>query len=123
MLNLARIELHPYLPKIKELSGKGAHNSWLPNIDALERWGYLDQRFAAELRARYEIRCGYLHSAPIAQPTEDALRSANAAYKLIGVFLGVPHPDLVRFAAGKLEFVNEKDPRFVVFYKPQMAAD
>jgi hypothetical protein len=40
MLNVARIELHAHHPKIKELWGKGASNSWAPNIAALQSWRY-----------------------------------------------------------------------------------
>src|SRR5215203_2655317 len=86
MLNLARIKLHSYHPKIKKLWGKEATDSWEPNIDALQHWKYVDDPFAAELRNLYKnVRCGYLHSAFIAQPQADAIRSASAAYKLIGI--------------------------------------
>ena len=120
MLNLARIELHHHHPKIKELWGKGASNSWGPNIDALLKWGYLDERFAAELSTLYEeVRNAYLHSSPLGDLEANALRTANAAYKLIGIFLGFP-PDLFRFNNGQLECTNNADPRFVVFYQPHL---
>src|SRR5262245_16527058 len=120
MLNLARIELHPHHRKIKELWGKGASNSWKPNIDALHSWRYLDEQFAAELAALYEdVRNAYLHSSPLGDLEADALRAANAAYNLIGVFLAFP-PDLFRLNNGRVECLNDADPRFVVFYRPHL---
>lgn len=38
LLNMARIELHQYHPKIKSLWDKGPSNSWDENIDALATW-------------------------------------------------------------------------------------
>jgi hypothetical protein len=119
MLNMARIELHQYHPKIKELWGKGASNSWEENISALRQWGYLDELFARELTDLYQnVRCCYLHSGPIGDMAVDALRAATAAYKLLGIFLGFP-PDLFRFTS-QIECLNTSDPRFVAFYKPHL---
>jgi len=120
MLNLARIELHHHHPKIKELWGKGASNSWGPNIDALLSWGYLDEPFAAELATLYEdVRNAYLHSSPLGDVEANALRAANDAYKLIGIFLAFP-PDLFRFNNGQLECLNNADPRFLAFYQAHL---
>ena len=122
MLNLARIELHQYHPKIKELWGKGPSNSWEENIDALRKWGYLDEALADELRDLYQhVRCHYLHSGPVGDMPGDALRTATAAYKLLGVFLGFP-PDLFMFTS-QIECLNTSDPRFVAFYRPHIRVE
>lgn len=122
MLNLARIELHPHHQKIKSLWGKGASNSWGENIDALREWGYLDETFSRELAEIYEtIRCRYLHSGPIDDLAADAFRSAAAAYKLLGAFLGFPN-DLFRFTS-EIECLNTADPRFVAFYKSHIRVE
>jgi hypothetical protein len=82
----------------------------------------LDEPFATELSAIYEdVRNAYLHSSPLGDVEANALRTANAAYKLIGIFLAFP-PDLFRFNNGQLECLNEKDPRFVAFYQPHLSA-
>jgi hypothetical protein len=66
LLNQARIALHKHHSVIKELQGKDSKNEWGPNIDALKKWGYLDDAFASELSDIYrDIRCRYLHSGPI----------------------------------------------------------
>ncbi len=119
LLNLARIELHQYYPKIKTLWGKGASNSWGENIEALAQWGYLDTGFASELQELYrDIRCAYLHSGPTTDMSQDALRVATAAYKLLGIFLGFPS-DLFRFTQ-QIECLNPADPRFLAFYKQHL---
>ncbi len=113
-LNLARMKLHSYHPKIKELWGKGASNSWEENIEALRQWGYLDDAFAGELTDLYRnVRCPHLHSGAIGEEAADALRAATAAYKLLGVFLGFP-PDLFKFTS-QIECLNPSDPRFLAF--------
>ena len=118
-LNLARIELHPHCPKIKKL-GKGPSNEWYENIDALMQWGYLDQELANQLRAMYrEIRCRYLHSGEIKELADDALKSARAAYRVLGLFVGFP-PDLFTFVEGRLTCKNDGDPRYLAFYMPHM---
>lgn len=120
MLNLARKDLHPYHWKIKDLWSKGAITDWGKNIDALQRWGYLDDSFAAELKTiGSEIRNTYLHSAPIGDMRKDALRAASSAHRLIELFLGVPGT-LFTFQNGGLVCKNEKDPRYIVFYKPKI---
>jgi hypothetical protein len=124
LLNLARIELHPFHPseKTKRLWGKGPSNGWDVNIDALALWGYLDQAFADELKGVYEdIRNRYLHTGPIGDMKTDALRAIGAAYRLLKIFLGFPE-DLFRFAAG-IECLNPKDPRFKAFYEKRLVAD
>jgi hypothetical protein len=122
LLNLARIELHQYHPKIKTLWGKGASNSWDENIDALAHWDYLDATFASELKELYrEVRCGYLHSRPIADMSTDALRVATAAYKLLGMFLGFPR-DLFKFTS-QIECLNPSDPRFLAFYRQHLRTE
>jgi hypothetical protein len=123
MLNLARIELHLHHPKkIKDLWGKGALNEWYGNIDALKEWNYIDEAFAAELADIFkEIRCRYLHSGEIGDLQSDALRSARAAYRLIGLFLGFPN-DLFQIEAGAMKCLNEGDPRFVTLYKKHVHA-
>ncbi len=115
MLNVARIELHPYYPKIKSLWDKGPSNAWGENIEALRKWGYLDDAFARELTEIYDgIRCRYLHSGPIGDMEADALRSATAAYKLVGTFLGFP-PSLFRITS-QIECLDQSHPLFVAFY-------
>ena len=116
LLNMARLELHPYHEKIKTLWGKGASNSWDENIDALVQWKYVDDTFGTELKELYrEIRCVYLHSGPIIDTGDDALRAATAAYKLVGIFLGFP-TDLFKFT-NQIECLDPTDPRFLAFYK------
>jgi hypothetical protein len=119
LLNRARIELHPHVsPKIGSLWGKEATNEWSPNIDALETWGYLEADFASELRAMYrDIRCRYLHTGAINDLAADALQSARAGHRLLGLFVGFP-PDLFTFVDGRLTCRNEADPRFIALYKP-----
>lgn len=122
MLNLARIELHPYHPKFKELWGKGASNQWEENIDALRTWGYLNSTFADELRDIYQnVRCRYLHSGAIGDMAADAFCAATAAYKLLGTFLGFP-ADLFRFTS-HIECLNTEDPRFLAFYKSHLRVE
>lgn len=118
LLNLARIELHRHHTKIKSLWNKGASNSWEENIDALQKWDYLDDSFALELNKIYrDIRCRYLHSAPISEMSADAFRVASAAHKLLGMFLGFPE-NLFRFTSQGFECMNTSDPRYVAFYVP-----
>jgi len=115
MLNLARIELHPYHTKIKQLWGKGPSNAWGENIDALESWGYLGEAFAAELRLLYsDVRNRYLHSGPITDMRGDAVRSVNDAYRLLKTFLGFPE-ELFRFSS-TIECLDTQAPRFKAFY-------
>jgi hypothetical protein len=118
MLNLARIELNIHHPKkIKKLWRKGPSNDWDENIEALEAWGYLDREFAAELASLYkDVRCQYLHSGEIKDLPADALRSARAAYRVIDTFLGF-HEQLFCFTDGRIQCLDETDPRFVAFYK------
>jgi hypothetical protein len=119
MLHLARIKLHTHHPKIKSLWRKGPMDRWGENIDALRGWGYLDQAFADELKAIFkDVRCQYLHSAPIADLRRDALRSVNAAYRLLTIFIGFPD-DLFVFSKG-IECTNTSDPRFIEFYLPSI---
>ena len=120
LLNLARMELHDHHPKIKALWGKGPSNSWNENIDALGQWGYLSKVFADELRGLYtDVRCRYLHSGAIGDISADALRAGVDAYGLLGLFLGFPR-DLFRFTNGKIECLDQSDPRFLAFYKPHL---
>jgi len=122
LLNLARIKLHKHNSKIKKLWGKGASNAWDENIDALRKWGYLDNGFAVELRSIYDdIRNKYLHSGPIANLPADALKSVTAAYRLITIFLGFP-PDLFELSQG-IGCLNLQDPRFIEFYLPELRSD
>jgi hypothetical protein len=122
LLNLARIELHKHHRKIKELWDKGPSNDWDENIDALQTWGYLDDEFASELKWVFKnIRCRYLHSRPITDLRGDALRSVNAAYQLLSIFLGFPD-DLFRFTSG-IECTNPADPRFIEFYRPRIVSE
>src|SRR5262245_2038669 len=89
VLNLARIQLHKHHAKIKDLWNKGASNYWGENIDALAKWGYLEEDFSDELKRIYkDIRCQYLHSGPIADVTIHALKSVKAVYVLLTIFLG-----------------------------------
>jgi hypothetical protein len=122
LLNLTRIKLHPHLPKIKKLWNKGALDSWEPNINALEYWGYVDATLASELRAVYrEIRCPYLHSGDITNLEADAVRTVKASYKLLSTMLGFPS-DLFRIA-GEIQCLNENDPRFVELYRPHLSKE
>lgn len=122
LLNIARIELHPYHQKIKKLWGKGPSNSWDENVEALQQWKYLDELFSTELKGLYrEVRCRYLHSWENTDYSADALRSAQAAYRLLRIFLGFPE-DLFRFTNG-IECLNTEDPRFLVFYRPHIHAE
>jgi hypothetical protein len=119
LLNLARISLHKHHPKIKKLWRKGPSDKWGENIEALMQWGYLDPAFAHELQSIFkDVRCRYLHSACIADLRGDALRSVNAAYRLLTIFLGFPE-DLFRLTAG-IECTNISDPRFIEFYLPEL---
>jgi hypothetical protein len=121
ILNLARIALHPYCPKIKNLWSKGPSNEWYENIDALMSWGYLHPDFANELRTIYrEIRCRYLHSGEIKNLAADALRSARAAYRVLELFVGFP-TDLFTFVEGRLTCTNVTDPRYVALCLPHIA--
>lgn len=124
MLNLARIQLHPHQsPKIKELWDKGPSNGWEENIDALQRWGYIDDAFAVELNQVYRnIRCRYLHSDAIGDMAADALRAASAAYRLLNIFLGIPN-DVAGFGDGGIVWTTPGDPRIRVFYEPQVQPD
>jgi hypothetical protein len=122
LLNLARMELHKYHPKIKDLWGKGPSNEWYENIDALKNWGYIDNAFAAELAEMYkEIRCRYLHSGAITNLALDAKKSVVAAYRLLSIFLGFP-PELFAFE-GAIVCKNEDDPRFKAFYLPNRRSE
>ena len=119
LLNLTRIRLHKHHSKIKSLWGKGPIDEWRKNIDALRQWGYLEQAFAAELQCIFkDVRCKYLHSAPVADLRRDALRSVNAAYRLLTIFLGFP-ADIFRLT-DCIECTNTSDPRFVEFYLPEL---
>ena len=122
LLNQARIDLHKHHKDkfIKKLCSKGPTNEWDSNIDALKKWGYLDDAFALELSDVYhDIRCRYLHSGPIQCLRNDALRAVTAAYKLMTIFIGFPE-DLFSWGGGSPTCKNEADPRFVEFYKPYM---
>lgn len=122
LLNQARIDLHKYHKDnaIKKLWNKGPTNEWYPNIDALRKWGYLDDAFALELSAVYrDIRCRYLHSGPIQCLRNDARRTVAAAYKLMTIFIGFP-ADLFSWVGGSPACKNEADPRFLEFYEPYM---
>lgn len=120
ILNLARIELHHHCPKIKDLWGKGPLNEWYGNIEALQGWGYLDPDFAKDLETIYrDIRCRYLHSGAIKDFQADALTSARAAYRLLGLLVGFP-PDLFGFEAARMKCKDTSDPRYLVFYLPYM---
>lgn len=118
LLNHARINLHKHHKVIEKLWGKGPTNGWGPNIEALKKWGYLDDDFACELLAVYrDVRCAYLHSGPIRCLRNDALRAVVAAYKLMTTFIGFPE-DLFLWPGGGPACKNENDPRFLEFYKP-----
>lgn len=122
LLNLARMQLHPYHRKIKQLWGKGPSNAWAENIDALLSWGYVDAAFAAELKGIYtDVRNRYLHSGAIADTQADALRATKAAYKLLAMFLGFP-ADLFRITSG-IECLNPGDPRFKAFYEKRVVQE
>jgi hypothetical protein len=116
LLNTARIELHQHVStRIKDLWGKGALNEWQGNIDALTRWGYLNDELATELTALFAIRCQYLHSGNIEGLEGDALRCIHAAYALLKALIGFPEP-LFRFGKEGIECLNSEDPLFKVFY-------
>jgi len=120
LLNQARIDLHKHHKDkvIRKLWGKGSTNEWHPNIDALKKWGYLNDPFASELTALYtDVRCKYLHCGEIKCPRNDALRAVTAAYKLMTLFIGFPE-DLFSWTQGCPACNNENDPRFLEFYKP-----
>ena len=122
LLNQARISLHELHrdKAIKALWNKNAVPAWDPNIDALKKWGYLDDAFASELSYIYEeIRCRYLHSREIQKMRQDALRAIMAAYKLMKIFIGFPE-DLFDWKGGGPVCKNEADPRFLAFYKPYL---
>ncbi len=122
LLNQARIALHKHHKNlvIKELWGKDSTNEWYPNIDALRKWGYLDDALASELSDIYRnVRCRYLHSGPIQCLRNDALRTVAAAYKLMTILIGFPE-DLFSWKGGGPACKNEADPRFLEFYKPYM---
>lgn len=120
LLNKARMDLHKHHKDkvVKGLWNKDAVNEWYPNIDALKKWGYLDEAFASELSSVYcNIRCRYLHSGKIECLRDDALRAITAAYQLMTIFIGFP-PDLFSWINGSPACKNEADPRFLEFYKP-----
>jgi len=120
LLNQTRMALHKHHRDkvIKKLWNKDAVNDWALNIDALKKWGYLDDAFASELFAVYrDVRCGYLHSGPIRCLRKDALRTVTAAYCLMTIFIGFPE-DLFSLLGGGFTCKNEIDPRFLEFYKP-----
>lgn len=94
-------------------------NEWGGNIDALQQWGYLQAGLADELRAVFEIRCRYLHSAAIDSPEEDARRSVGAAFSLLTEFIGFPER-LFRIG-GSIECLDTTHPLFEVFYKPALS--
>ena len=122
LLNFARIKLHKHNAKIKDLWEKGPSNAWDENIDALHQWGYLDDEFAHELESLYkDVRCKYLHSGPISDLRADALKSVNAAYRLLTILLGFP-PDLFNLAEG-IGCLNPSDARFKEFYLPELRSD
>jgi hypothetical protein len=116
VLNLARIQLHKYHGVIKDLWGKRPSNAWDENVDALNRWGYLPDDFAKELKWIFKnIRCKYLHSGEILDLPADTLSSVRAAYRILTIFLGFPE-DLFCFSTGCIECLNPSDPRFKEFY-------
>jgi hypothetical protein len=120
ILNDARIRLHQHAsPKLKHLWEKGPLNEWGGNIDALQQWGYLRPALADELKAVYEIRCRYLHSAPIESPEQDSRRCVAAAFDVLTEFFGFPER-LFRIG-GTIECFNTSDPLFEVFYKPALS--
>lgn len=120
MLNDARIQLHEYAgPKLKHLWNKGPLNEWAGNIDALQQWNYLQPGLAEELKTIYEIRCRYLHSAPIDSPEGDSRRCVAAAFALLTEFIGFPKR-LFRIGS-EIECLNTSDPLFDVFYKSALS--
>ncbi len=122
LLNIARIRLHKYHPRIKRLWNKGPSNAWDENIDALHSWGYFDDAFAEELKALYkDVRNRYLHSGPLEDAGADAPRMIGAAYRLIGIFFGFPE-DLFNLAT-EIGCINPSDPRFQEFYLPELRSD
>lgn len=120
LLNVARIELHPYAtPKIKALWGKGPSNAWLENIEALLRWGFIDEELATELTSLYDIRCQYLHSSSIANAEADALRCVQGAYAFLKQIIGFPE-HLFSMASGAIECSDTNHPLYRVFYAPNI---
>ncbi len=120
LLNQARMALHKHHKDklIKKLWGKDSTNEWYPNIDALRKWGYLDNAFASELSDMYqEVRCRYLHCGEIQNLRDDARRAIVAAYRLMTIFIGFPE-DLFSWRGGSPACKSENDPRFLEFYKP-----
>jgi hypothetical protein len=120
LLNQARIDLHKHHKDkaIKKLWNKDPTNEGSPNIDALRKWGYLDDAFALELSAIYrDIRCRYLHSTPIQGLRNDARRTVAAAYKLMTIFIAFP-ADLFSWVEGSPACKNEADLRFLESYEP-----
>jgi hypothetical protein len=118
LLNQARIALHKHHKIIKKLRDKGPTNEWYPNIDALNKWNYLDDTFASELYDIYqEVRCRYLHCGEIKCLRDDARKTITAAYKLMTIFIGFPE-DLFSWKTGMPVCRKETDPRFLEFYKP-----
>lgn len=120
MLNDARMRLHAHAsPKLKHLWEKGPLNSWSDNIDALVKWGYLEQSLADELCAVYDIRCRYLHSGPIDTLEDDAARCVHSAFRVLTEFIGFPER-LFRIGSG-IECRDASHPLFEVFYKPELS--
>lgn len=120
MLNEARIRLHHHSrPKLKQLWEKGPLNEWGENIDALQKWGHIQPGLAEELKVVYEIRCQYLHSAPIASMERDSRRCVSAAFAVLTEFIGFP-TRLFRIGS-EIECLNHSDPLFEVFYKPALS--
>lgn len=118
LLNGARIALHPHVrPKIKNLWGKGALDSWEENIQALQTWQYLDDKLAQELRELYGVRCRYLHSGSIGGMEADALRAVKGAYALLECLLGFP-PRLFQHVADGIQCLNPEDALVRAFYQP-----
>jgi len=125
LLNQARIALHKHHRDkvIKNLWDKDSTNEWYPNIDALRKWGYLDDAFASELSDIYrEVRCRYLHCGKIQSLRDDARRVVVAAYRLMTTFIGFPE-DLFLWKGGSPACKNVNDPRFLEFYKPYIQHD
>jgi hypothetical protein len=119
MLNEARIRLHEHAsPKLGELWGKGPLNEWSGNVDALVKWGYLQADLADELKSVFEIRCQYLHSAPITSPEEDARRCVHAAFSVLTEFIGFP--ERLFKIGSSIEYLDPSNPLFEVFYKPAL---
>lgn len=117
MLNDARFQLYQYeSSKMKKLPNKkGPTNKWEPNINALQKWNYIEDALATELKAVYKIRCRYLHSDIIETPDSDARRCVNAAFRLLTELIGFPER-LFRIN-NSIECLDLSHPLFVVFYK------